>query len=226
MFFQQLNDQLQFVYGIDQFHSIISSCLPTLICIIIVLSLRQLSQNTVHGSLVVERMHGVMFQCAECFERMFDLLQKYGIVREASGNIPRRPNCGKTEQINSERNQGSVVRRPDSAFHWIAIFSTFVKLVVDRYNLRLRFGIYKLKFLRSIVGSRSVVLQHFVQFYEGFIIIYSTVVVSRGRNLKFPNDGAHAPLNLYHHIQNIIKQREIRFYLQRQTTPHLLCLPQ
>ena len=33
---------------------------------------------------------------------------------------------------------------------WIAIFSTFVKLAVDRYNLRLRFGIYKLKFLRSI----------------------------------------------------------------------------
>ena len=39
-----------------------------------------------------------------------------------------------------------------SAIHWIAIFSTFVKLAVDRYNLRLRFGIYKLKFLRSIVG--------------------------------------------------------------------------
>ena len=31
--------------------------------------------------------------------------------------------------------QGSVVRRSDSAIHWIAIFSTFVKLVVDRYNL-------------------------------------------------------------------------------------------
>ena len=43
-------------------------------------------------------------------------------------------------------NQGSVVRRPDSAIHWIAIFSTFLKLPVDRYNLRLRFGIYKLKF--------------------------------------------------------------------------------
>ena len=56
---------------------------------------------------------------------------------------------------------GSVVRRPDSAIHWIAIFSTFVKLAVDRYNLRLRFGIYKLKFLRSIVGSRSVVSQLF-----------------------------------------------------------------
>ena len=55
----------------------------------------------------------------------------------------------------------SVVRRPDSAIHWIAMFSTFfnVKLAVDRYNLRLRFGIYKLKFLRSIVGSRSVVSQ-------------------------------------------------------------------
>ena len=34
---------------------------------------------------------------------------------------------------------GSVVQRPDSAIHWIAIFSTFVKLTVDRYNLRLRF---------------------------------------------------------------------------------------
>ena len=42
---------------------------------------------------------------------------------------------------------------------WIAIFSTFVKLAVDRYNLILRFGIYKLKFLRSIVGSRSIVSQ-------------------------------------------------------------------
>ena len=52
---------------------------------------------------------------------------------------------------------GSIVRRPDSAIHWIAIFSTFVKMAVDRYNLRLRFGIYKLKFLRSIVRSRSVV---------------------------------------------------------------------
>ena len=44
---------------------------------------------------------------------------------------------------------------------WIAIFSTFVKLAVDRYNLRLRFGIYKLEFLISIVGSRSVVSQLF-----------------------------------------------------------------
>ena len=34
----------------DQFHSIISSWLPTVIC---VLSLKQLSQNTIHGSLVV-----------------------------------------------------------------------------------------------------------------------------------------------------------------------------
>ena len=56
---------------------------------------------------------------------------------------------------------GLVVRRPDSAIHWIVIFSTFVKLAIDRYNLRLRFGIYKLKFLRSIVGSRSVVSQIF-----------------------------------------------------------------
>ena len=66
----------------------------------------------------------------------------------------------------------SVVRRPDSAIHWIAIFSTFVKLAVDRYNLRLRFGIYKLKFLRSIVGSRSVVSQLFGKFYKGCIIRY------------------------------------------------------
>ena len=51
--------------------------------------------------------------------------------------------------------QGSVVRRPDSTIHWIVIFSTFVKLTVDQYNLRLIFGIYKLKFLRSIVGSDS-----------------------------------------------------------------------
>ena len=43
---------------------------------------------------------------------------------------------------------GSVVRRPDSAIHWIAMFSTIVKLAVDRYNLRLRFGIYKLKFVK------------------------------------------------------------------------------
>ena len=50
--------------------------------------------------------------------------------------------------------------RPDSAIHWIAIFSTFVKYL-DRYNLRLRFGIYKLKFLRSIVWSRSIVSQLF-----------------------------------------------------------------
>ena len=66
----------------------------------------------------------------------------------------------------------SVVRRSDSTIHWIAIFSTFVKLPVDRYNLRLRFGIYKLKFLRSIVGSRSVVSQLFGQFHEGCIIRY------------------------------------------------------
>ena len=62
--------------------------------------------------------------------------------------------------------------RSDSAIHWLAIFSTFVKLAVDRYNLRLRFGIYKLKFLRSIVGFISVVSQLFGQFYEGCIIHY------------------------------------------------------
>ena len=67
---------------------------------------------------------------------------------------------------------GSVVRRPNNAIHWIAIFSTFVKLAVDLYNLRLRLGIYKLKFLRSIVGSRSVVSQHFGEFYECCIIRY------------------------------------------------------
>ena len=44
---------------------------------------------------------------------------------------------------NFEEEQGSVVRKPDSAIHWIAIFSTFVK------------------FLRSIVGFRSVVSQLF-----------------------------------------------------------------
>ena len=43
----------------------------------------------------------------------------------------------------------------------IAIFSTFLNLPVDRFNLRLRFGIYKLKFLKSIVESRSVVSQLF-----------------------------------------------------------------
>ena len=69
---------------------------------------------------------------------------------------PRAESLYKQEVI-----QGSVVQRPDSAIHWIAIFLTFVKLAVDRYNLRLRFGIYKLKFLRSIVGSRSVVSQLF-----------------------------------------------------------------
>ena len=42
----------------------------------------------------------------------------------------------------------SVVRRSDSAIQWIAIFSTFVKLAVVRYNLRLRFGIFKLKFFK------------------------------------------------------------------------------
>ena len=36
----------------------------------------------------------------------------------------------------------------NSAIHWIAMFSTIVKLAVDRYNLRLRFGIYKLKFVK------------------------------------------------------------------------------
>ena len=54
----------------------------------------------------------------------------------------------------------------------LAIFSHFVKLAVDRYNLRLRFGIYKFKLLRSIVGSRSVVSELFDQFYEGCIIRY------------------------------------------------------
>ena len=39
--------------------------------------------------------------------------------------------------------------------------STVVKLSIDWYNLRLRFGIFKLKFLRSNVGSRSVVSQLF-----------------------------------------------------------------
>ena len=60
-------------------------------------------------------------------------------------------------RIVSSNELGSVVQYEGR----IAIFSTFVKLAVDRYNLRLRFGIYKLKFLRSIVGSRSVVSQLF-----------------------------------------------------------------
>ena len=53
---------------------------------------------------------------------------------------------------------GSVVRRPNK-------ISTFVKLAVDRYNLRLRFCIYKFKFLRSVVGSRCVVSQLFGLFF-------------------------------------------------------------
>ena len=44
---------------IDQFQSIISSWLPTLICMF-VLSPKQLSKNIVHSSLVVEKMHGVL----------------------------------------------------------------------------------------------------------------------------------------------------------------------
>ena len=36
----------------------------------------------------------------------------------------------------ADRYLGSVVRRPDSAIHWIAKFSTFVKLAVHRKNLR------------------------------------------------------------------------------------------
>ena len=64
-------------------------------------------------------------------------------------------------RFNLNLNLGSVVQRQDSNIHWIAIFSTLVKWAVDVYNLRLRFGIYKLKFLRSIVGYRSIVLQLF-----------------------------------------------------------------
>ena len=67
-----------------------------------------------------------------------------------------RLNCTPRPRTFCNVHLGSVVQRPDSAIHWIAIFSTF-----DRYNLRLRFGIYKLKFLRSIVGSRCVVSQLF-----------------------------------------------------------------
>ena len=32
---------------------------------------------------------------------------------------------------------GPVVRKPDSAIHWIVSFSTFSKLAIDRYNLGL-----------------------------------------------------------------------------------------
>ena len=43
-----------------------------------------------------------------------------------------------TEALNPLFNRGRLYEG------WIAIFSTFVKLTVDWYNLRLRFGIYKL----------------------------------------------------------------------------------
>ena len=42
-------------------------------------------------------------------------------------------------RFNINLNLGSVVQRPDSDIHWIAIFSTFIELAVDGYNLRLRF---------------------------------------------------------------------------------------
>ena len=61
----------------------------------------------------------------------------------------------------------SVVRRSDSAIYWIVIFSTFVKLAVDQYNFIFRFGIHT--FLRSIVGSSSVVSHLFGLFYVGSI---------------------------------------------------------
>ena len=51
--------------------------------------------------------------------------------------------------------------------YWIVIFSTFVKLAVDQYNFIFRFGIHK--FLRSIVGSSSVVSHLFGLFYVGSI---------------------------------------------------------
>ena len=40
---------------------------------------------------------------------------------------------------------GPVVQKPDNAIHWIVIFSTFAKLVIDRYNLGLCFGYYRLE---------------------------------------------------------------------------------
>ena len=63
--------------------------------------------------------------------------------------------------LNFNLNLGSVVQRLDRDIHWIAIFSTFAKLAVAGYNPRLRFGIDKLKLLRYIVVSRSVVSQLF-----------------------------------------------------------------
>ena len=43
------------------------------------------------------------------------------------------------------------------------------------------------------------------------LVIYSTVVVFDCWNLKFPNDSAHASLNLYQHVQNIIRQKRNNF---------------
>ena len=76
-------------------------------------------------------------------------------------HFPKIRGSGAGKELKKNKALGSVVRRSDSAIHWIAIFSNFIKLAVDQYNLRLRLGIYKLKFLRFIVGSRSVVSQLF-----------------------------------------------------------------
>ena len=75
----------------------------------------------------------------------------------------------------------------DSAIHWIAIFfqPSVVKLAVDRYNLRLIFGIYKLKFLRSIVGSRSVVCQKRLIRYLIYLFIFSSWYVEILQRLLF-----------------------------------------
>ena len=48
----------------------------------------------------------------------------------------------------------------------IAIFSTFVKLAVDRYNLKLSFGIFNSRMLGFILRFRSVISQLFGQFFK------------------------------------------------------------
>ena len=55
-------------------------------------------------------------------------------------------------------------------------------MAVDGYNLRLRFGVYKLKFLRSIVGFRSVVSQLFGYSFTKvvlFAIRWMVIIVSK-----------------------------------------------
>ena len=53
---------------IIKLHINISSCLPTLICMIFVLSHKYLSQNTIHDSLVDEKIIGVIFLVCSMLE--------------------------------------------------------------------------------------------------------------------------------------------------------------